>query len=183
MTISDWKLGPAAGARVDQQQDQWTLVLVRELKHRPEVVWEALTDPDQLKHWAPFEASANLGVAGSRVSLVTVGAPHAPASTTVVARAEAPHALEYDWGGRSMRWELEPDGSGTRLTLWAVIDKNYIAMGAAGWHLCLAVLDRQLAGDPVGRIVGPEAARFDEWHRLHREYQALFGVKTPGGNA
>jgi hypothetical protein len=31
------------------------------------------------------------------------------------------------------------------------------AMVAAGWHLCLVVLDRMLGGDPVGPIRGRDA--------------------------
>ena len=85
-------------------------------------------------------------------------------------RAEPPRLLEYTWGGSEMRWELEPLGDGTRLTLWHNIDRHYIAMGAAGWHICFDVLDRFLAGDPIGRIVGVEAMKFDGWQRLQREY-------------
>ena len=40
--------GPAAGAEVRKDGDTWTLVLVRELRHPPAMVWEALTDPAQL---------------------------------------------------------------------------------------------------------------------------------------
>jgi hypothetical protein len=29
-------------------------------------------------------------------------------------------------------------------------------MGAAGWHVCFDVLERALAGHPIGRIAGPE---------------------------
>jgi hypothetical protein len=52
-------------------------------------------------------------------------------------------------------------------------------MGAAGWHLCLDVLDHLLAGTPLGRIVGPEAMQFPAWHRLHAEYSQAFGVEMP----
>jgi len=31
--------------------------------------------------------------------------------------------------------------AGTRLTLWHNIDRRFIAMGAAGWHICVDVLD------------------------------------------
>jgi len=38
--------GPASGARIEKEnEDKWTLVLVRELRHSPEKVWQALTDP------------------------------------------------------------------------------------------------------------------------------------------
>ena len=95
-------------------------------------------------------------------------------------RADAPRALEYTWGGSDLRWELEPVGAGgTRLTLWHNIDRNYISMGAAGWHICLDLLDRSLAGEPIARIVGPEAMKFGGWQRLNAEYAKQFGVETP----
>ena len=54
---------------------------------------------------------------------------------TRVTRADAPKVLEYT-GGHDMRWELEAFGGGTRLTLWHNIDRRFISMGAAGWHIC-----------------------------------------------
>jgi len=51
-------------------------------------------------------------------------------------------------------------------------------MGAAGWHICLDVLDRFLSGDPLGRIVAGEAMKFD-WPRLNTEYASQFGVEAP----
>jgi hypothetical protein len=73
-----------------------------------------------------------------------------------VTQADAPKVLEYDWGGNNLRWELEALGSGTCLTLWHKIDRRFIAMGAAGWHICFDVLDHLLSGTPLGRIVGGE---------------------------
>jgi len=167
--------GPANVAQVRKDGDKWTLVLVRELRHAPEHVWQALTDPAQLREWAPFDADGSLAIAGTTVKLTTVGAPTTMVSDTTVTRAEAPRRLEYNWGGFDMRWELEPVGGGTRLTLWTNIDRRFISMGAAGWHVCLDVLDRHLSGQPIGRIVGPEAMKFDGWQRLHAEYASQFG--------
>ena len=167
--------GPASGAEVKKDGDRWTLVLVRELRHSPDKVWDALTDPAQLREWAPFDADRNMGTASAAVKLTTVGAPAEYVSETTVTRADRPKVLEYDWGGNSVRWELEPTGVGTRLTLWSGIDRRYIAMGAAGWHVCLDVMDRQLAGTPIGRIVAGDALKFSGWQRLHKEYSALFG--------
>src|SRR5438132_193838 len=133
--------GPASGAEVVKDGEKWTLVLKREMRHSPEKVWLALTDPAQLREWAPFDAERSLDETGATVKLTTVGAPQLHVFETTVKRAEAPKVLEYNWGGNDMRWELEPSGSGTRMTLWATIDRRYIAMGAAGWHLCFDVLD------------------------------------------
>src|SRR5262249_56729118 len=140
-------------ARVQKEGEKWTLVLVRELRHSPEKVWQALTDPAHLREWAPFDADASLGRSGARVKLTTVGAPSPQVSDITVKRADAPRLLEYNWGGNDLRWELEAMSGGTRLTLWHNIDRGFIAWGAAGWHICFDVLDRLLAGHPIGRMV------------------------------
>jgi hypothetical protein len=48
-------------------------------------------------------------------------------------------------------------------------------MGAAGWHICLDVLDYALTGTPLGRIVGPQAMKLEGWQRLHTDYAKQFG--------
>ena len=169
----------AGGARIEKDGAKWTLVFVRELRHSPEDVWDALTDPAQLREWAPFDADASLATVGAKAKLTTVRAPQPHVTETTVTRADAPRLLEYNWGDHPMRWELEPVGRGTRLTLWTTIPKSFIAMGAAGWHLCLDVLDHLLAGEPLGRIVGADAMEFEPWHRLHAEYARLFGIEMP----
>ena len=172
--------GPARDAQIRKGDGAtWTLILVRELRHSPERVWEALTDPAHLREWAPFDADGNMGRAGSTVKLTTVGAPALHVTEAKVKRADAPNVLEYNWGGGDIRWELEPLGSGTRLTLWAEIARRFIAMGAAGWHICFEVLDHHLSGTPIGRTVGPAAMQVSGWQRLNAEYAAQFGVETP----
>jgi uncharacterized protein YndB with AHSA1/START domain len=167
--------GPASGAQVRKDGEKWTLILVRELRHSPEKVWQALTDPAHLREWAPFVADGSLGTVGSKVSLTWVGAP-TPIETTVT-RADAPHLLEYS----DIRWELEASSGGTRLTLWHNIDRRFISWGAAGWHICFDVLDRLLSGTPIGRIVGEGAMKFEGWQRLRAEYARQFDAETANG--
>jgi uncharacterized protein YndB with AHSA1/START domain len=168
--------GPASGARVQKDGETWRLVLVRELHHAPDKVWRALTEPAQLREWAPFDADGSLATSGRTVKLTTVGAPTTQVSETTVTRAEAPRVLEYNWGGGDLRWELEPFGKGTRLTLWHAIDRRFISMGAAGWHICFDVLDHLLGGTPIGRMVGVETMKFGGWQRLNAEYARQFGI-------
>jgi uncharacterized protein YndB with AHSA1/START domain len=171
--------GSAAGAEVRKDGDKWTLVLVRDLQHPPAKVWQALTEPDHLREWAPFDSDQNLGAVGT-AKLTTVGAPTPLVSETHVKRADAPKLLEFNWGGQDIRWELEAlDGGRTRLTLWHNIDRRFISMGAAGWHICLDVLDRLLADRPIGRMVGPDTMKFEGWQRLNAEYAKQFGVELP----
>jgi uncharacterized protein YndB with AHSA1/START domain len=166
--------GPASGAQVRKDGEKWTLILVRELRHSPEKVWQALTDPAHLREWAPFDANGDLGTAGSTVKLTWAGTP--TTFETTVTRADAPKLLEYD----DIRWELEAVGGATRLTLWHNIDRRFISWGAAGWHICFDVLERRLAGKPIGRIAGGDAMKFDGWQRLNAEYAKQFGIETPG---
>ena len=178
-TREKYEPGAASGAQVRKDGEKWTLVLVRELRHSPEKVWQALTDPAELREWAPFDSDGSLGTAGRTVKLTTVGAPTPQVSETKVARADAPRVLEYDWGGAVIRWQLEAIDGGTRLTLWHNIDRNFISMGAAGWHICLDVLDRLLSGHPIGRLVGGDALAAGGWQRLNKEYAKQFGIEPP----
>jgi uncharacterized protein YndB with AHSA1/START domain len=165
--------GPATGAQVRKEEgDKWTLILVRELRHSPEKVWAALTDPAQLREWAPYDVDSSLAKLGP---LQITWAGTGVSFETKVTRAEAPKFLEF----ADERWELEPQGSGTRLTLWHNIDRRYIAMGAAGWHIAFDVLDRLLNGTPIGRTAGPEAMKFEGFNRLHAEYAKQFGIELP----
>jgi len=72
--------GPASGAQVQKDrvqtgEDRWTLILVRELRHSPEKVWQALTDPAHLREWAPFVVDGSLGTVGATVNLTWVRTP------------------------------------------------------------------------------------------------------------
>jgi uncharacterized protein YndB with AHSA1/START domain len=170
--LEQYEPGPANLAQVQKDGEKWTLILVRELRHSPEKVWQALTDPAQLREWAPFVTDGSLGAVGT-VNLTWVGRP-TPIETKVK-RVEAPKALEYG----DMRWQLEASDGGTRLTLWAKIDRRFISWGAAGWHICFGVLDRFLAGKPIGTIAGVDAMEFADWQRLNEEYARQFGIEPP----
>jgi uncharacterized protein YndB with AHSA1/START domain len=186
-TRAQYMPGPASGAKIKKDGDNWTLVLVRELNHPPAKVWKALTDPAELRQWAPFDSDRNLGSVGT-AKLTTVGAPTPQVSESKVTHADAPKLLEFNWGGQELRWQLEPRGAnGTTLTLWHNIDRRYISMGAAGWHICFDVMKHYLDGDPIGRMVGMETMKFAGWQRLNAEYAKQFGIESaaspPGAKA
>jgi hypothetical protein len=63
--------------------------------------------------------------------------------------------------------------------LWHNIDHRFISMEAAGWHICLDVFERLLAGKPIGRMVGADAMKFGGWQRLNAAYAKQFGVQIP----
>ena len=166
--------GPATGASVvPAAAGRWTLIVVRALPHPPEKVWAALTDPARLDRWAPFTAAGDLSRTGV-TTLTMVDGPDRTDLPATVLRAEAPALLEYTWGDDLLRWELTPADGGTTLTLRHTLAGDVeVPMVAAGWHLCVAVLGRLLAGDPVGVIRGRDAAAHG-WERLRAAYARIF---------
>ncbi len=90
MDRHEYTPGPAYGAQVRKEgvpdKDKWTLILIRELRHSPEKVWQALTDPAHLREWAPFEADSNLGRAGSTSEAHLGGNAHADGNESDASR-------------------------------------------------------------------------------------------------
>ncbi|MFC0002848.1 SRPBCC family protein [Micromonospora siamensis] len=169
MDRRDFHPGPLAEVSRVPVGDRWDLVLARDLRHPPEKVWAALTEPGRLAQWAPFLASRDLGSPGE-ATLSTVDGDRTFDAPATVRHADRPSVLEYTWGDALLRWELAPAGTGTRLTLRQRIDRpEQAAMVAAGWHLCLDVAGHLLDGDPVGPIRGAEAKDFG-WAELRDAY-------------
>jgi uncharacterized protein YndB with AHSA1/START domain len=189
MTAHPFEPGPLVDdVRCEPTGDRWTLIFVRDLRHPPTKVWAALTEPGQLARWAPYTADRDLGATGAATLTMldaesatdagsatdaesgTDGGAAVPMPTEVL-RAEPPTLLEYGWGGDVLRWELNPTGDGTRLTLrHTVTDRDAVPMMAAGWHICLAVAQRLLEGDPVDPIRG-DVALDHGWIELRDGYR------------
>ena len=148
------------------------MLFPRELHAAPERVWAALTEPAQLREWAPFDADRDLAT-NATATLTIAGGDESARSDATIHVAERPRVLEYTWGTDVLRWELEPSADGTRLTLrHTMANREMLAKVAAGWHICLDVLDRLLTGDPVGRIVAGDAQPY--WEPLNVEYEKQF---------
>lgn len=64
MRPTTFEPGPLAEVDCQASDDRWTLVFVRDLRHPPEKVWAALTEPAQLRRWAPFTTDRNLSRLG-----------------------------------------------------------------------------------------------------------------------
>lgn len=173
MAETTYQPGAAANVRAERDGERWTLVFVRELRHAPAKVWSALTDPEQLRAWAPFDADRDLGRTGAaQLTMASArgGAAPSPPMQITVHRAEPETLLEYDWGTDRLRWELAAIPSGTQLTLrHTVNDRGMLSKVAAGWHICIEVAERNLDGKPVGRIVAEDALKHG-WEGLNDSY-------------
>ncbi|MGW0803813.1 SRPBCC family protein [Nonomuraea sp. NPDC002799] len=161
--LADVGCRPAAGG--------WTLVFVRDLRHPPEKVWAALTEPGQLGQWAPYTAARDLAATGE-VTLLMIDGDTTVDMAESVLTSEPPTLLEHTWGPDRLRWELAPTGQGTRLTLLHTVQERAAAPKmAAGWHLCLRVAELLLDGRPVAPIRGEDALAYG-WQALNDAYTA-----------
>jgi uncharacterized protein YndB with AHSA1/START domain len=166
---------PVVPVQAQDVDGQWTLVFVRELKHAPEKVWRALTEPAQVERWAPYETDRDLGTPGEATLTMIDADTRVPMAAQVVT-ADRPTVLEYTWGTDVLRWELAPIATGTRLTLkHTVADQDLLPKVAAGWHLCLDVAERLLDGDPMEPIRGRAAYEFG-WQALNDAYAKELGL-------
>ncbi len=178
MNRSTFEPGPLAEVDCRASEDRWMLVFVRDLRHPPEKVWAALTEPAQLSEWSPFAADRNLGSIGDATLTMIDGDTRVdlPAS---VSRTEPPTLLEYTWGSDLLRWELAAIDAGTRLTLRHTIEgRDWVPKVAAGWHICLVVADQLLDGRPIGPIRGSDARNYG-WDELRDAYAEKLAI-APG---
>jgi uncharacterized protein YndB with AHSA1/START domain len=81
---------------------------------------------------------------------------------------DPPRLIEWLWIGgfgpaSRMRWEIEPDGDGSRLVMrQQVADPPVAARSMAGWHKCLDRMQAILDG-------GEEPRDFEAWLKLFEE--------------
>jgi uncharacterized protein YndB with AHSA1/START domain len=179
MNRTTFEPGPLAHVECRPSGGRWALVFVRDLRHAPEKVWAALTEPAQLREWAPFTTDRDLGRPGE-ATLTMIDGEVAEDLPATVTRAERPTLLEYTWGKDVLRWELAPAERGTRLTLRHTIeDRDWVPKVAAGWHICLVVAELLLDGTPIGPIRGADARNYG-WDDLNRAYAQSLGIAGSG---
>ena len=158
---------------LENRDGTWVLTLTREISHPVEQVWPWLTDPDRLRRWSPIVPDQPLDSVGARQVRENPG--DEPVAGDVIA-VDPPHELLHHWGDDMVRWRLAPTATGCLLTLeQSMRERDPAAMNAAGWHLCLDVLDGSLAGAAPSRVVG-DVALDHGWESLRDSYAELLGV-------
>ncbi|MDC3988815.1 SRPBCC domain-containing protein [Polyangium jinanense] len=139
----------------------------RRLAHRPEKVWRALTESQELAHWFPARIEGAREVGAELRFFFAEGEP----GKGKISVFDPPRVLEYTWEGDVLRWELEPEGTGCLLIFTTIpADRANVARDATGWHFCLDNLEAAVDGKP--------AAGFDKerFSALNAEYAARFGL-------
>jgi uncharacterized protein YndB with AHSA1/START domain len=119
--------------------DRPAVRLERRLSDPPAVVWQAITDPEQLRSWFPCEVSVQGGRWRVGAAIVFVFPPGVIDMTLSgqVLVVEEPRFLAFSWGDEILRFELTAEGEGTLLVLIDELPPQYAARNAAGWEGCL----------------------------------------------
>jgi uncharacterized protein YndB with AHSA1/START domain len=158
--------------RLEEHEGRFRLRFERRLAHPPERVWRAITEPDDLRAWFPFDIEGER-TAGAPLRFVFREGEAEPFEGRMVA-FDAPRTLELEWGGgERLRLEVRPDGDGSVLTLLNTFDEQgKAARDGAGWHACLDALAEHVDG-----AAAPEAPP-ERWTRLHAAYQERFGPEA-----
>jgi uncharacterized protein YndB with AHSA1/START domain len=145
--------------------------LERDLPDPPAVVWRALTEREQLRSWFPCDVIVSDGrwEVGAAISF-----PFPPelmdgvTFTGTVLEVDEPHALAFTWGDDTLRFELSPEGDGTRLVLIDELPPDSAARNAAGWEWCL------------DRLVGLESsweARRSRFEHYAAAFEPVLGTR------
>jgi uncharacterized protein YndB with AHSA1/START domain len=170
---------PAADATLEERDGKPALRFERTLRHAPERVWLALTEPEQEAAWHPTPARFEPRV-GGRVEYVP-GGHVADMPDGEVTDYDPPRLLGYYWTAdgvesNHLRFEIRPHDEGSVLTLiHSFEDRLKSARDGAGWHVCLEAL----AGALEGPGAAPEHGRLDstgQWPALNSRYQDKFGI-------
>jgi uncharacterized protein YndB with AHSA1/START domain len=169
MTKKDYEPGPLAEISREIGDGEATLVFTRSLKHSPRKIWRAITQPKEQIEWMPFVSDRDLTATGP-CTLRMTDREDAPEFPGEVLKSVPEKLLSYRWREDLLDWELAPTDGGTRLTLRHLTKTpENTSSFAAGWHICIGVLDRLLEGRPVGPIIGAEAMNYG-WAALNDAY-------------
>ena len=162
-------------AKLEERDGKPALRFERVLRHPPERVWDALTDPDRQFGWHRKPAAIELEV-GGRVEYLEGG--FAGPGTGEVTAVEPPRLLAYTWVGQDpdhLLWELRPHDEGCLLTLIHTFsERNSAANFGAGWHICLDSLPAALDGSSERPPAGQGQPR---WQQLNAGYERGFGIE------
>ncbi len=148
--------GKDSAGKIVRKEGRATLVFRRELAHPAEMVWNALTDPEQLSKWYMTTARIDGRVGGT---IDFISGPSRLHITGEILEWDPPRVFEHEWtvdpveeiplGEKAViRWTLEPSDNGTMLRLEHRNLSIRTAEGfAPGTHSFLDRLQAQLSGD------------------------------------
>ncbi|HEY1738296.1 MAG TPA: SRPBCC domain-containing protein [Acidimicrobiia bacterium] len=128
----------------------------RRLSKPVDVVWRAITDPDEMRAWFPTKIEIDEWTVGASLTHVFEDHDIDPLPGTVV-EWDPPRRVAFTWGTDTITFELTPGaGGGTDFVLTEELGASIAARNAAGWETCLDRLER-------GEAPVDWQARFDHY--------------------
>ncbi|HEY1298752.1 MAG TPA: SRPBCC domain-containing protein [Chloroflexota bacterium] len=150
---------------LESAAERWRLRFTRRLQHSPQTVWRAIVEAEHRDTWFPQRIEGDFQV-GAALRFVS---EYGDFQGEVLAY-EPPQMIEFTWGTDTIRLEVRPDGDGSILTLLDTFDEQgKAARDAAGWHVCLDALERELDGPPAS------ASPYEGWQAVNARYVTQFG--------
>jgi uncharacterized protein YndB with AHSA1/START domain len=148
--------------------DRVGLRFERRLGHRPERVWRALTESDQLQHWLPTD------IVGERAAGATLELPFWPAvaekydideptMSGSILTWDPPRTFSWMWDTDELTFRLDPIEGGTLLTFTTWVDKGPgLASTAAGYHVCFDQLTDLLDTDQPAPFIDQDPVPYEQ---------------------
>lgn len=143
------------------------LRFVRELRHPPERVWQALTASQDLRHWMPCD------IVGPREAGAVVEVPFWPevvekyglddaALAGEILVWEPPTRFAWRWDTDTLHFDLEATAEGTRLTFTTWIGGGPgLPRIAAGYHVCFDLLVARVGGADL-RVADQDPSAYED---------------------
>ena len=150
----------------------------RHLHHAVERVWRAVTDPAELCHWFPSAVRGEVASGGTLTFEFPGGDMILEGE---VVELDPPRRFAFTFGDDVLRIELDAAGDGCMLRFTCLFDDpERASRDAAGWHVCLDLLEKHLGGTATQT---PSSEATPEWRELYEEYQRRglpVGAPVPG---
>ncbi|WP_285397193.1 SRPBCC family protein [Lysinibacillus sp. fls2-241-R2A-57] len=154
-------------ATIQKQQNNYVAKFNRPLSHSVEAVWTVLTENGKLQKWMNNLEIIDLRKNG-KIHFNMNDGTDTYMEITITDYVEK-EVLEFDWGKDTVRFELSPTSSGSKLVLLESIGEltEHTPKDLAGWHICLDLLSDLLNGTVH------EEFPMEEWQQWFAEYKQL----------
>ena len=163
----------------DTVDDRQALTFERRLAHPVDRVWRAVTEPAELAYWFPSAVSGDVTFGGTLTFEFPGG--EMPTMQGEVVGLEPPRRFAFTWGDDELRIELDATDDGCVLRFTCLFSEaERASRDAAGWHVCLDLLQRHLGGAPTR---SPSTEPTPDWRELYDDYQRRglpAGAPLPG---
>ena len=128
--------------------DRPVLRFERHLSKPVEVVWRAVTDPEEMRSWFPTRLAIGEWKVGAAITHVFEEHDIDPLPGRVL-EWQPPRRVRFTWGTDTIGFELSPaDDGGTVFVLTEELGASIAARNAAGWEVCLDRLEHGTAEEP-----------------------------------